>query len=148
MILRFLHFLGFAMWMGGGWATMALTLRSRKDTPATRAGLFRIMPAAFGVMAAGAVVTVASGLGLAVFLMSQGLSQRMGDPGVIIMQTSGLLAALLLLIVGWPTSRKLSALAATDPLPPQFESLRRRQAAVSSVAGILGLLALIGATLI
>ena len=148
MILRFLHFLGFALWMGGGWATMALVLRARKDTPAVRAGLFRIMPGAVNVMATGAVITVISGLGLAVFLMSQGLSSRMGDPGVIVMQTSGLLAAVLILTVGVPASRRIARLALTDPLPADFERLRKRQAIVSSIGGLLGLIALIGATLL
>ena len=148
MILRFLHFFGFALWMGGGWALMALAMRARKDTPATRAGLLRIMPAAVNMMATGAVITVASGFGLAIFLMSQGLSSRMGDPGVIVMQTSGILAAILILAVGLPASRKLSRLAGTDPLPAQFDSLRKRQAMVSSIGGMLGLIALIGATLL
>jgi hypothetical protein len=147
MLLRFLHYLGFALWMGGGWTTMALLIRSRKDTPATRAGLFRIIPAASGVMAGGAALTVLSGVGLAVHLSRLGLGARLSEPGVIVMQSCGVFAAVMTLALGAPTARKLSRLAATEPLPPEFERLRKRQAAVSSVAGVLGLLALVGSTL-
>lgn len=148
MILRFLHFFGFALWMGGGFTTMALAIRSRKDTPAARAGLFRLLPAAVNVMATGAVITVLTGLGLAVLLMSQGRSAEMGDPGIITMQTSGILAAILVLAVSVPSSRRLARLAVTEPPPPEFEKLRRRQALAGSIAGLLALLALAGATLL
>jgi hypothetical protein len=50
--------------------------------------------------------------------------------------------------VGLPTSRNISGLAVTDPLPAEFERLRKRQAMVSSIGGLLGLIALIGATLL
>jgi hypothetical protein len=146
--LRFFHYLGFALWMGGGWATMALVIRSRRDTPAARAGLFRILPAAFGVMAIGAVVTVFSGLGLAWMLSRLGLGARMGETGIIIMQGSGLLAAVMLLAMAAPAVRKISKLALTEPLPAEVERLRKRMAIASSVAGGLGLLALAGVTLL
>ena len=146
-ILRFIHYLGFALWMGGGWGTMSLVLRSRSDTPATRAGLFRILPAAFSVMAAGATLTVLSGIGLAVSLSRLGFSARLGEPGVSTMMGSGLLAAVMMVGIGLPTSRRLSKLAAVEPLPGEFERFRKRLAMTSSVAGILGLLALVGATL-
>ena len=147
MLLRFLHYAGFAFWMGGGWTTMAQVIRSRDDTPATRAGLFRIIPAAFGVMAGGAVVTVLSGIGLAVQLSRLGLDVRLREPGIIVMQACGTIAGVMLLAIGWPTVRKVSRLAAIDPLPPEFERLRKGQTAVASVAGVLALMALAGATL-
>ena len=146
-ILRFLHYLGFALWMGGGWATMSLVVRSRSDTPATRAGLFRILPASFSVMATGAAVAVLSGVGLAVSLSRLGFSARLSDPGVTVMMGSGLLGAVMLVAIGFPTARKLAKLAATEPLPAEFERLRRRLAMSSSVGGLLGVIALVGATL-
>ena len=115
MLLRFLHYFGFALWMGGGWATMALVLKSRKETPAIRAGLFRVIPGAFGVMAGGAAITALSGLALAVGLTRVGLGARMGEPGIMVMQTAGLLGAIMVLAVGAPTARKLARLAAFDP---------------------------------
>jgi len=146
-IIRFLHYLGFALWMGGGWGTMSLVIRSRAVSPATRAGLFRILPAAFSVMAIGATITVLSGIGLAISLSRLGLAARLGEPGVTVMMGSGLLAAVMMLTIGLPTSRKLARLAATEPLPPEFERFRKRLAMASSVGGVLGLLALVGATL-
>ncbi|MBI4502800.1 MAG: hypothetical protein HY700_16760 [Gemmatimonadetes bacterium] len=146
-MIRFLHYFGFALWMGGGWATMALVVKSRKETAATRVGLFRLLPASFGVMAGGAAITVLSGVALAMRLSRLGLGARLGEPGLILMQAAGLLGAVMVLALGAPTARKLAKLAAIEPLPPEFERLRKRQAAVSSVAGVLGLLALVGATL-
>ena len=77
-----------------------------------------------------------------------GLGARLGETGIIIMQGSGLLAAVMLLAISAPAARKISRLAATEPLPPEFERLRKRMATASSVAGILGLLALVGVTLL
>jgi hypothetical protein len=148
MLIRFLHYFGFALWMGGGWSTMALVIRSRQEAPGTRLGLFRLMPAAFNVMAAGAVITVLSGLLLAARLTRLGLGARLSEPGVIVMQACGVIAAIMLLAIGLPTVRKLARLAGAEPLPPEFERFRKRMAAVSSAAGALGLLALAGATLV
>jgi hypothetical protein len=147
IIYRFFHYLGFALWMGGGWSTMALVIRTRSDTSATRIGLFRILPAAFNIMALGAILTAASGIGLAASLARLGFSARLGETGVTVMMGTGFLGAVMMLAIGFPTSRKLARLAASEALSPEFEKFRRRLAMSSSVAGVLGVLALIGATL-
>ena len=94
------------------------------------------------------MITLLSGAAMGYRLVKLGLGVRLGEPGIVLMQTCGTIGALMVLALALPTTRKLARLAVQDPLPPEFERLRKRQAALSSVAGILGLLALIGATLI
>src|SRR5947208_7361114 len=125
MLLRFLHYLGFALWMGGGWTTMALVIRARRDPGGVR-GLFRILPAAYGVMAGGAAVTVLSGIALSISLSRLGLGVRLQQPGIMVMQAAGIIAALMVLGIGAPGSRKLARLAAIEPLPPEFDRLSKR----------------------
>lgn len=148
MFFRFLHFLGFALWMGGGWATMALALRARREPPETRKALARILPAASGVIALGAAITVLAGIALIVRLARAGLGQQLGTPGLSLMMGTGLLAALIVFLVTWPASFTLARMAAQPELPPDFEKIRKRQAIAASISGVLGLLALVGATLL
>ena len=148
MVFRFLHFLGFALWMGGGWATMALVIRARRESPAVRAGLVRILPAAQNVMAIGAAITVIAGIGLIVLLARAGAGQQLGTPGRSLMMGAGMLGALLVFLVTWPLGRTLARMAQGDALPPEFEKYRKRQMIASSVVGVLGLLALAGVTLL
>ena len=149
IFFRFFHYLGFALWMGGGWATMMLVIRSRRDTPAVRAGLVRILPAAYTVIGIGAGLTLLSGIGLAAYLARIGLQSRLSETGVIVMQGSGTLAAVIALAIALPTARRLSRLSTGDtpPTSREFERFRKRLAMASSVAGVLGLLALAGVTL-
>lgn len=61
---------------------------------------------------------------------------------------TGLLAALIVFLVTWPASFTLARMAAQPELPPDFEKIRKRQAIAASISGVLGLLALVGATLL
>ncbi|MSR06156.1 MAG: hypothetical protein EXR93_03670 [Gemmatimonadetes bacterium] len=147
-MLRFIHFLGFALWIGGGWATMALALRARREPPETRRALARILPAASNVILLGAALTVYGGIALIVKIARLGIGQTLGTPGRSLMMGAGMVAAILVVLVTWPASRTLARLAAEPgELSPDFEKIRKRQAIVASITGVLGLLALAGATL-
>lgn len=148
MFFRFLHFLGFALWMGGGWATMALVIRARRESPAVRAGLVRILPAAQNVMAIGAAITVIAGIGLIVLLARAGAGPQLGTPGRSLMMGAGMVGALLVFLVTWPLGRTMARMAQGNELPPEFEKYRKRQMIASSIVGVLGLLALAGVTLL
>ena len=148
MFFRFLHFLGFALWMGGGWATMALVIRARWEPPAIRAGLVRILPAAQNIMALGAAITVIGGIGLIVLLARAGAGARLGTPGRSLMIGAGMVGALLVFLVTWPLGRTMARMAQGDTLPPEFEKYRKRQMIASSIVGMLGLIALAGVTLL
>ncbi len=77
----------------------------------------------------------------------------MTRPGILIMQTAGIIAAVLALFVGVPTANQMAALAAddagaTDQISGLAARLRKRQAIASSVAGLLTLLALFAGTVL
>src|SRR5688572_18709179 len=133
--------------MGGGWATMALVIRARRESPAVRAGLVRILPAAQNVMAIGALITVFAGIGLIVLLARAGAGQQLGTPGRSLMMGAGMVGALLVFLVTWPLGRTMARMAEGDSLPPEFEKYRKRQMIASSIVGTLGLIALAGVTL-
>ncbi len=152
--LRFLHFLGLAMWIGGAIAAFTiarsisgLSIDDRRPMWPHIAGLHGL------VIAPGAVLTVLSGVLLTMNLVNRGATEIMTQPGVLIMQTAGIVAAVLALFVGVPTANQLAALAAdeagsTDHISGLAARLRKRQAIASSIAGLLTLLALFGGTVL
>jgi uncharacterized membrane protein len=148
---RFLHMLGQALWIGGGIAAMTLAISSRGEHPTLRAAIYRLLGRIQGVVIApGAVLTVLSGLWLTMGMARVGRGEELGKAGLATMQGAGLIAGILVLFVALPTANLLARVSAPDEkgqLPPAFERLRKRQMIVSSVAGMLAVLALAGARL-
>ncbi len=144
----FVHFLGFALWLGGGVAVMALAIRAGRDSAATRTALFRILPAAYNVMALGAALTLLSGFVLALRLVRIGLGGRLGEPGITIMMASGVLGAIMVMAIALPASRHLATMASNETVATDLERVRKRLAISGSVAGVLGLISLMGVTLV
>jgi hypothetical protein len=148
---RFLHFLGQALWIGGGLAAMTLAIAARSEDPAVKAGVYRLLARLHGVVIApGALMTVLSGLWLTMTLARRGRGGELGEPGLAIMQGLGIVAGILALLVALPTASLLARVAEPDQtgqLPPVFERFRKRQAIASSVAGALAVLALVAAFL-
>jgi hypothetical protein len=64
------------------------------------------------------------------------------------MQGAGILAALLVLLIGLPTAAKLARLDPVGQGATYFDELRQRQKIVGSVAGTLALLALVAGALV
>lgn len=150
-LARFLHLLGQALWIGGGIAAMTLAIATRGEDSAVKAGVYRLLARVHGVVIApGALITVLSGLWLTMGMARRGEGAELGEPGLATMQVAGIIAGILVLFIALPTSNLLSRVAEPDEkgqLPPAFERLRKRQAVVSSVAGGLAVLALLGAVL-
>ncbi len=148
---RFLHLLGQALWIGGGIAAMTLALATRGEDSALRAGVYRLLGRVHGVVIApGALITVLSGLWLTMGMARSNQATELGRPGLATMQGAGIIAGILVLFVALPTAKLLSRVSVPDEkgqLPPAFERLRKRQMIVSSVAGVLAVLALMGARL-
>ena len=145
-LLLFLHYLGFALWIGGALAAMALRMGSRKEGPATEAAVARLLSSVhIFIVAPGALLTLGSGFGIAFNHMSHGNSDILGAASMSAMMGAGTLGALLVLFVGMPTAQKIAALAQVNDagqFPPVFARLRRRQAIVQTVSGVLALTAL------
>lgn len=141
----FLHLLGFVMWMGGGLAAMFAGIAAKSED---RAGLGAVVRAQSAVqriiIGPGALLTVLSGLMLTFALT--------GMAGVsiwlMVMQGAGLVGALLTLFVAVPTAIRLARLDPIGANAAYFDELRKRQKVVGVIWGALGLLALVGGSLV
>ena len=100
------------------------------------------------LVAPGALLSVLSGLMLT-FAMT---SLRGGEAGfsiwLVLMQGAGLVGALIVLLVGLPTSSKLARIDPLGPNAAYFDELRQRQRITSSIAGVFALAALVGGAML
>jgi hypothetical protein len=145
--IRFIHFLGSAMWIGGALAAMVLAIKSRGESAEIQAGLFRMLTQVHTlVIGLGALLTLGSGLMWTMWLVQGGGTEATTPSvGVWMMQATGLVGGALVLLVAVPTAVKLGGLAVTTEeghLLPAFAHYRRRQLIVSSTAGVLAVLSL------
>jgi len=145
--VRFIHFLGSAMWIGGALAAMVLAISSRGESAEIQAGLFRMLTQVHTlVVGLGALLTLGSGVVWTMRLVQErGPETTTPSVGVWIMQVAGLLGGALVLLLVVPTAVKLGRLAVTTEggqLLPAFAHYRRRQLIVSSTAVVLAVLSL------
>jgi len=143
----FVHVLGFVLWLGGGLATMVLGVAAKQFVPDQRLSAYRLTSAIQRILLGpGAVAVVLSGILLSMPYMKEGTV-----PGwLMLMMTSGILGALIAIGVTVPTAARLGRLQA-DPrgeLPESFAGLRKRLVIAGSVAGGLGLIALVAGTVL
>ncbi|HLS48280.1 MAG TPA: hypothetical protein VK012_07150 [Gemmatimonadales bacterium] len=138
----FLHFLGFVMWIGGGFASMHAGLAGKGEP---RAGLGAITRAQARVqkmvIAPGALLVVLSGLILTMRFM--GAMTTAMSPWLMAMQGAGLVGALITLMIGLPTASKLSRIDPEGQTSAYFDDLRKRMRISASLAGALALFALV-----
>ena len=145
--VRFLHFLGTALWIGGAAAAILLTIRVRHESIVAQAAVYRLLrPIHTVVIGLGAVLTVGTGVVWTMWLVQSGQAESSAPTvGLWVMEGAGLIGGALVLLVGIPTAIKLGGLAVlTDDgqLLPVVDHYRRRQMQVSLVGGALALLAL------
>ena len=154
LYLRFLHFLGLALWIGGAIAAFTIARSISGLSLGDRRPVWPHIARLHGlVIAPGAVLTVLTGVLLTMNLVNRGATELMTRPGIMIMQMAGIIAGVLALFVGVPTANQLAALAsedagATDAIAGVAARLRKRQAIASSIAGVMTLVALYGGTII
>ena len=152
LVARFVHILGVCLWIGGAVAALVLVVGSRAESVDVRAGVYRLLVRIHSlVIAVGALLTVGTGLLLTMWLMQRAGGEVLAAPRMWVMQGAGLLGGLLVLLVGLPTAVKMGNLAVPGErgeMLPQFERYRKRQAIVSSVAGVLALVALFAAVVL
>ncbi len=143
----FAHLLGSALWIGGALAAMVIAIGVKSEQAAVRAGVFRLLAKVHTlVIGVGAMLAVSTGILLTMALSTGGGSEAMRDPRLWVMQGAGLLGGVLVLFVGLPTAVKMGGLAVMQEdgqLLPAFELYRKRQAVVSSIAGVLAIVALL-----
>lgn len=140
----FLHFLGFVMWIGGGFASMHAGLAGKSES---RAGLGAITRAQARiqkvVIAPGALLVVLSGLILTMRFM--GAMTTAMSPWLMAMQGAGLVGALITLMIGLPTASRLGRIDAEGQTAAYFDELRGRMRVAASVSGVLAVFALVAA---
>lgn len=143
----FLHYMGFAAWMGAGLATMLAGITAKSFPPAERLAVYRASGAvARALVGPGALLTLVSG-----FVLSFPYFKTAMVPGwLIAMQGTGLLGALIAIAVATPTAARLERLE-LDPrgeLPESFAALRKRQAIFATMGGVFAIIALLTGTVL
>jgi hypothetical protein len=139
--LLFLHLLGFTMWLGGAIASMVVGIAAKREERAGLGAVVRSQSQLTKVaIAPGALLTVLSGLILTFRLSGGDLAGF--SIWLVIMQGAGLIAALITLLIALPTAARLGRLDPTGEAARYFDELRQRQRIVSSISGVLGLVAL------
>ncbi len=141
----FLHLLGVAAWMGGGFSATALSFASRAEARPALATVARLQWAIVRTLVfPGSLLTVVSGLFLTFRLMN-GLAT--GNGWLVAMQVLGFVGALLALTVLVPTAARLTRLDPMGEHAAFFDRLRMRQRIAGSVSGVLGLVALLASAI-
>jgi hypothetical protein len=145
----FLHIIGFTLWIGGGLASMVAGIVSRDEERARLGAVVRAQAAVQKVLVApGALLTVLSGLMLTFAVTSLTGGEAGFSLWLVLMQGAGLVGALIVLLVGLPTSSKLARLDPQGANAAYFDELRQRQRVTSSIAGVFALVALVGGAMI
>lgn len=144
-----LHIVGFTLWIGGALASMVAGIAAKGEE---RVGLGAVVRAQSAVqkvvVAPGALLAVLSGLMLT-FARTGGSGGEIGFSfWLVLMQGAGLVGALIVLLVGLPTSSKLARIQPVGPNEAYFDELRQRQRIAGSIAGVFALAALVGGAML
>ena len=135
------------MWLGGAIASMVVGIAARAEE---RGGLGAVVRAQSKLtkvaIAPGALLTVLSGL-ILTFRLSGGELAGFSI-WLVIMQGAGLIAALITLLIALPTAARLGRLDPIGEAERYFDELRSRQRIVASIAGMLGLVALLAGAML
>ncbi|UCG86708.1 MAG: hypothetical protein JSW71_22895 [Gemmatimonadota bacterium] len=147
LTVRFIHFLGSALWIGGAAAAILLAVNVRRESPVVQAVVYRLLTQVHTlVVGLGALLTLGTGIVWTMLLVQNGAAENtVPSIGVWIMQGAGLIGGALVLLVGVPTAVKLGGIAVpTDDgrLLPAVDRYSRRLVLISYVAGVLALLSL------
>ncbi len=143
----FVHFSGFMLWLGGGIAMMVAGVAAKRLAAAERLAVYRVVGSVFRIPVLwGTVGVFVSGVALLIPYMRSGAMAGW----LSLMTGAGLLGGIVVLTVVVPTAARLGRLE-LDPrgeLPEGFQALRKRQVLGASIAGGLGILALVAGTIL
>ena len=138
----FLHLLGFTMWLGGAIASMIIGIAAKREDQTGLGAIVRAqVTLAKAAIAPGALLTVLSGL-ILTFQLSGGDFAAF-NLWLVVMQGTGIVGALVTLLVALPTATRLARLDPAGEHAAYFDELRQRQRVVASIAGGLALVALV-----
>lgn len=143
----FIHLLGMVMWLGGALGVMAVGMASRSEPRENYGVAMRMLASIYrAIILPGSLATVVSGLALTLLMYGGPGALGAASHWLMMMQGTGLLAALITLLVLVPTAIRLLRV---DPVNQsvQFDALRKKQVRLGMVSGLLGLLALLAGAL-
>ncbi|MHB1328403.1 MAG: hypothetical protein ACYC2K_09390 [Gemmatimonadales bacterium] len=143
----FIHLLGMVLWLGGAVGAMAVSIAGRREPREQLAVVARLLRTIYNsAVFPGSLAVVVSGLVLTLTLYGSPGAMAAITHQLMTMQVAGLAAALITLVVLVPNASRLARL---DPVnhAPQFDHLRKKQARLGMVSGLLGLLALVSAVM-
>jgi len=148
-LLLFLHLFGFVLWMGGGVAAMHVAMAMRQAPRGELVAMVGLQGRLLrGQILPGVLLAVLSGLLLTLRLYGSATASAGFPPALMVMQAAGLLGAAVVLVVLLPTFARLGRLDPLGAQAPLFEALRKRAALGGSLAGVLGLVALVSGALL
>ncbi len=137
-----LHFLGFALWIGGGWAVKSIGQSTRVEARSQLRYVVKLQWAVTRVvMFPGVLLTVLSGLMLTFRQMS---AVGAGSGALVAMQAAGMLGALISLFVSIPAYARLARLDPEGENAGYFDRLLQRAQISGAISGVLALAALVG----
>jgi len=143
------HFLGFALWMGGGFSAMtvgiAMGSAARTQLPVMAGIQGRLHRA---LILPGVLLTVISGLMLTLQLYGTATSAVGFPVPLLVMQGAGLVAAILALVVNFPAVSRLSRLDPVGEYAPLFDALVKRARLSGLLTAVLALTALVAGALL
>src|SRR5215207_4839018 len=124
----FLHLLGFTMWLGGGLASMVAGIAAKREDRAGLGAVARAQAAAHkAIIGPGALLVVLSGLILTFSAAGRPGELEGFNVWLVVMQGTGLVGAMIVLLIGLPTAAKLGRLDPAGPGGAFFDELRQRQ---------------------
>jgi hypothetical protein len=143
----FLHLLGFTLWLGGAIASMIMGIAAKREERSGLGAVVRSQATLTKVaIAPGALLTVLSGL-ILTFQLSGGDMAGFSF-WLVTMQSAGIIAALLTLLISLPTATRLGRLDPAGEGARYFDELRARQRIVASISGMFGLVALFAGAMV
>jgi hypothetical protein len=143
---RFLHFLSFLAWIGGGLAALVTARAMARLERPFWGGIADVQGAIYRTLIGpGAMVSMVTGL-LLTFRMYGALSGQVGA-WLGAMQLLGVLGTLVTLLVAMPAASRLSRAEPTGATAATFDALQRRVVTAGSLSTGLALLALLAGAL-
>lgn len=143
---RFVHYLSFIAWIGGGLAAMVAGIAMKRLDRSLWGAAAEIQAAIYRTLIGpGSIIAVISGL-LLTFRMYGAMSGYVG-PWLGTMQAAGLLGAVVTLLGAMPAASRLGRLEPTGDTAAAFDRVRKRLAVTGSIGGMLAIVALLAGAL-
>lgn len=143
---RFVHYLSFIAWIGGGLAAMVAGIAMKRLDRSLWGAAAEIQAAIYRTLIGpGSIIAVISGL-LLTFRMYGAMSGYVG-PWLGTMQAAGLLGAVVTLLGAMPAASRLGRLEPTGDTAAAFDRIRKRLAVTGSIGGMLAIVALLAGAL-